>query len=81
MATFFCPKGGHYREVQLYFLSFSLQSHSSEQGGTLHYPVQESGDNEESSPYNSSLQAYRETVFSYFPCLEWLYRPQEYSNI
>lgn len=49
-----------------------------EQGGTLHYPVQESGNKEESSPYNSSLQAYMETVFSYFPCLEWLNRPQEY---
>ena len=81
MATLFCPKGGHCREVQLYFLSFSLQSHSLEQGGTLHYPVQDSGNKEESSPYNSSLQAYMEMVVSYFPCLEWLNRPTEYSNI
>ena len=91
MATLFCPQGGHCREVQLHFLSFSLQNHSSasllytpslkEQGGTLHYPVQESGNKEGSSPYNSSLQAYMETAFSYFPCLKWLNRPKEYSNI
>ena len=76
----------------LYFLSFSLQNHSSASLSYARYassvkaqdetyPVQESGIKEDRRCNLDQLQEYMGMIFNnLFPCFELLERPKEYSN-
>ena len=77
----------------LYFLSFSLQNHSSVSLSYARYassvkaqdetyPVQESGIKEDRRCNLDQLQEYMGMIFNnFFPCFELLERPKENSNI